>query len=84
MTQYLSKAVNFIMKMLLLLIVCIVFFGTNEDYAYKKTFALPNIVFAVLGATIVVIFSCLAYKIGGILKKKKYANKRNKKTILGK
>lgn len=74
MDKYVSKSINFILKALLLLILGIVWFGTGADYAYKKVFALPNIVFSLLGLAVIAIFSIVAYKIGGALKKVRYTD----------
>lgn len=72
MAEHVSRAINWILKILMLLIVGIIWFGTGADYAYKKVFVLPNVVWALLGILVLCIIGAIAHGMGALLKKCKF------------
>lgn len=74
MEKQLPKIVNFILGLLMIIIMGICFWGTGAEYAYKKVFALPNAVYALLGLCVIAGVCVVSRAIGGMLKKSKYAS----------
>ena len=74
MRKHLPRMINFILAVLMLLIVAFCMFGTGAGYAYKKEFALPNVVYAILGVAGFALVGLISYKLGAWLEKSRHSN----------
>ncbi len=74
MRKHLPQIINFILGILMLLIVALCMFGTGAEYAYKKVFALPNVVYAIWGVVCFALVGVIAYKLGSLLEKNRRSN----------
>lgn len=74
MRTHIPRLINFILGILMLLIVVLCVCGTGAEYAYKKTFELPNILYMTLGVVCFAIMGIVTYKLGALLEKCKYSN----------
>lgn len=73
MSEFISKAIKFIFGVMMLLVVGLCFFGTGTEYIGKVDFALPNIVYALLGGIIFLLVGLAAQGLGKCLEKSKHA-----------
>ncbi len=72
MAERVSRAINWILRILMLLMVGIVWFGAGAEYAYKKEFVLPNMIWALLGILVLCGIGAMARGMEMLLKKSRF------------
>lgn len=73
MSEFVSKSIKFIFGVMMLGLVGLCLFGTGVEYVCKVNFALPNMVYALLGIIVLGVVGLAAQGIGRLLEKSGHA-----------